>query len=291
MSEKLRVLILGVTGMLGSTLFRFFSESEDYITYGTVRNRKKLDLVLDITNKNIISGVDALDMDSIINAFNVAKLDIVINCIGIIKQLDAAKDHLISISINSLFPHKLANICAATNSRLIHISTDCVFDGKKGSYKDNDPSDADDLYGKTKYLGELKYDHCVTIRTSIIGHEISTKLGLVEWFLSLDDKVNGFNKAIFSGFPTIEIANIIHQFIIPNEHISGIYNVSSNKISKYNLLRLIADRYGKKIEIEIDNKVEIDRSLDSNKFQEITGYKPPEWKELVDKMYLYQNKT
>ncbi len=287
----MKILILGVTGMLGHTLFYYFSKNKLYDVYATERGKEDLNKYFSaIMLQKVISNVNADEIQTVQKTIEMINPDLVINCIGIIKQLDAAKDPLISISINSLFPHKLANLCAATNTRLIHISTDCVFSGRKGNYKDNDPSDADDLYGKTKYLGELKYDHCVTIRTSIIGHEINTKFGLVEWFLSQKSKVKGYNKAFFTGFPTIELANIIHKYIIPNQQMNGLYNVSSNKISKYALLNLIADRYSKEIEIEKDNSIIIDRSLDSSRFRKLTGYIPPSWNELVNMMYIDQQK-
>ena len=287
----MKILILGVSGMLGHTLFTFFSEKKDFIVFGTVRSISKVGRLLSTElQERILNGVDAMNVDSIINAIRIAKPDVVINCIGIIKQLDISNNPLIAIPINSLFPHRLANICAASNSRLIHISTDCVFNGTKGDYSEADPSDADDLYGKTKYLGEIHYDHCITIRTSIIGHELNAKLGLVEWFLSQKSKVKGYNKAFFTGFPTIEIANIIHKFVIPNQEMQGLYNVSSDKISKYELLKLIADRYSKKIEIEKDDSMIIDRSLDSSRFRKLTGYIPPLWNDLVNMMYIDQQK-
>jgi len=287
----MKILILGVSGMLGHTLFRQFSEKQDYIVFGTVRSISKVGRLLSTElQEQIINCVDAINVDSIINAIRIAKPDVIINCIGIIKQLDISNDPLIVIPINSLFPHRLANICAVCNSRLIHISTDCVFNGKKGNYSEDDPSDADDLYGKTKFLGEIQYDHCVTIRTSIIGHELNTRFGLVEWFLSQKSKVKGYDKAFFTGFPTIELANIIHKFVIPNQTIHGLYNVSSNKISKYELLKLIADRYSKQIEIEKDDSIVIDRSLNSSRFRKLTGYIPPSWNDLVNMMYIDQQK-
>lgn len=285
----MKILILGVSGMLGHTLFTFFSEKKNHNVFGTVRNISKVGRLLSTQlQEQIINGVDAMNVDSIINAIRITKPDVVINCIGIIKQLNISNDPLIAIPINSLFPHRLVNICAVCNSRLIHISTDCIFNGKKGDYSEADPSDADDLYGKTKYLGEIHYDHCITIRTSIIGHELNTRFGLVEWFLSQKSNVKGHNKAFFTGFPTIELANIIHKFVIPNQQVTGLYNVSSNRISKYELLKLIADRYSKEIKIEKDDSIIIDRSLDSSRFRKLTGYIPPSWNDLVNMMYIDQ---
>ena len=177
-------------------------------------------------------------------------------------------------------------ICRSAGARMIHISTDCVFDGKKGNYTENDSSTADDLYGRSKFLGEVAYPpHCLTLRTSIIGHELKGKLGLVEWFLAQEGKVRGFTHAIYSGFPTIEFARIITDYILPRPELTGVYHVSSDPVSKYDLLNLVAKKYGKKIEIEPYDDFRQDRSLDSSLFRRLTGYMPPSWPELVDQMH------
>jgi dTDP-4-dehydrorhamnose reductase len=217
---------------------------------------------------------------------------VVVNCIGLVKQIAAAKDPLLSIYINALYPYSLAQICQSAGSRLIHISNDCVFDGKKGNYIEKDASNADDLYGRTKYLGEVSYPtHCVTLRTSIIGHELKRKQGLLEWFLSQEKSVKGYTKAIYSGFPTVEMAKIICDFVIPQKNLNGIYHISSEPISKYKLLKMIAEKYGKKINIEADDKFVCDRSLDSTLFRKKTGYIPPPWLELVDNMYKHYSES
>ncbi len=159
------------------------------------------------------------------------------------------------------------------------------FQEEKDRYNENDQSDAEDLYGRTKYIGEVTGHNCITLRTSIIGHELKSKFGLVEWFLGQDTTVKGFTNAIYSGFPTVEMANIISDLIIPNPSLSGLYHVSSDPISKYELLRLVAKTYNKSIDIEPYSDFECDRSLDSTKFRNDTGYKPPQWSELVGNMY------
>ncbi len=168
---------------------------------------------------------------------------------------------------------------------MIHISTDCVFDGKKGNYSDNDHANADDLYGRTKYLGEVTYPHCVTLRTSIIGHELKGRYGLIDWFLSQEGHTRGYTRALYSGFPTIELARIISDYVLPNESLSGTYHVSSDTISKYELLKKVAQKYGKKIDIEPFSDFVLDRSLDSSLFMEKTGYIPPSWSDLIDEMH------
>ena len=201
MADK-KILILGATGMLGHTLFTQFFGKDDLDVYATARSAEGLsqwfgpELLA-----NIRGGVDANNPDFIMRVLDNVKPDVVINCIGIIKQLPVSKDPIASISINSLFPHKLAAACSVTGARMIHISTDCVFSGDKGNYIESDRPDATDLYGRTKALGEVDYADCVTLRTSIIGHELKGKYGLVEWFLRQEGKVKGFTNAYFFWFP------------------------------------------------------------------------------------------
>lgn len=280
-----KILILGATGMLGQTLFINLSKQDHLDVYATARNLSGLEKFFapELLAK-IQGGVEAENFDSILRVLADVRPDVVINCIGIIKHLPVAKDPLISISINSLFPHRLALACKAVGARMIHVSTDCVFDGAKGNYTEKDESNATDLYGRTKFLGEVYYPHCVTLRTSIIGHELKGGYGLIDWFLSQESKVRGFTRAIFTGFPTVEIAKIISQHVIPNRELSGLYQVSSTPISKYDLLRLVAEHYEKRIEIEPYDEFYCDRSLDSSRFRRITGYAPPSWPEMIKEM-------
>ena len=278
-----KILILGISGMLGHVLFDQISASEDFDVFGTLKNEKK---PLAASCSRIIYDVNAFSINSLNDVVNAEKPSVVINCIGIIKQLKESSDPITSIAINALFPHQLAKICERAGARLIHVSTDCVFSGLKGNYNENDISDATDLYGRTKYLGELhQYEHCVTLRTSIIGHEKSTNYGLVEWFLSQKEPIKGFKKAIYTGFPTIELARIIIQYVLPNQNLRGVYQVSSNPISKFELLKLIAQEYGKQIEIDPEETFLCDRSLNSSRFNEATGYQAPSWPELVRSMH------
>lgn len=282
----MKILILGGSGMLGHTLFRYLSKDLELEVFTTVRSSKELSSWLsDGQMKRVYQGIDILQTDCFIKVLAKVKPDLVINCIGIIKQLPAAQDPSAAITVNALLPHRIAWLCGAAGTRMIHISSDCVFDGKKGGYTERDFSDATDLYGRTKFLGEVVYPHCVTLRTSIIGHELKGNYGLVEWFLSQEGLVHGFRKVIYSGFPTVEFARIIRDYVIPNSEITGLYHVSSNPISKYELLKLIKDQYGKKIEIEPEDSLQFDRSLDSSRFCSLTGYNPPRWIDLVRGMY------
>lgn len=287
----IRVLILGANGMLGHVLFKKLFHDSRYEVIGTVRNNKKLDHFFSKEERNlIISDTFAESDESIWRVFCISKPDIVINCIGIIKQLPEAQDKTLAINVNSLFPHKLAQICEQINARLIHFSTDCVFSGEKGDYTETDICDARDLYGKTKLLGEVDYLHTVTLRTSIIGHELQSEISLINWFLSQEKKVKGYSRMLFTGLTTYEVANVIMNKVIPNPDLSGLYHLVADKISKYHLLKLVADVYGKSIEIEEYQNYILDRSLLGERFNNTAGYKAPPWSEMIQNMHEYYKK-
>ena len=192
------------------------------------------------------------------------------------------------IPIYALLPHQLAKLCSNIDARLIHMSTDGVFSGTKGDYLESDAFDAQDFYGISKFIGEVQCPHSISIRTSIIGHELQRGNGLLSWFLSQQESCKCFSNAIFSGFPTVALAQIVRDIVIPRPDLFGVYHIASNPISKCDMLRLIADVYGKEIEILPDKKISIDRSLNAERFRIATGYTPPDWQSLVKLMYLYQ---
>ena len=281
----MKVLVLGVTGMLGSTLFRYFSADTNFHVWGTLRSPTGLKYFSSDAHSRLLSHIDVLDADDLVSVMNSVRPDIVINCVGLIKQLADAKDPLTVLPINAIFPHRLAKLCALANARLVHISTDCVFSGRKGMYSEGDASDAEDLYGKSKYIGELHDDsHAVTLRTSIIGHELQSSESLIDWFLCQKNSMKGYEKAVFSGLPTIELARVIKDYVIPKPELNGLYHVSVEPIDKLSLLKLVAKTYNKEIDIVPDDQVCIDRSLDSSRFQQATGYIPPSWPDLVKSM-------
>ena len=285
MKLKNKILILGANGMLGSTLLRYFSNQDSFEVFGTVRGERHRQFFADDLRDRIISNVDILSFDTLQSIFSEIKPAIVINCIGVVKQLKASEDALITIPINSLLPHKLANLCELNGARLIHFSTDCVFSGLKGMYVEGDFADADDLYGRSKFLGEVIGKNVITLRTSIIGHELEGSRSLVDWFLSQENKVNGFEGAIFSGLPTIEIARVLHERVIPNPGLTGLYHLSVDPISKFKLLNLIAFQYGKAIDIIAKDHYRINRSLDSGRFRQATGFTPKSWPQLIKEMH------
>ena len=269
--------------MLGHKLFTVFSDRSDFNVTGTVRG--EAGPVGSRARGDIIENIRAEEIGVVERLINTIKPDFVINCIGIIKQLPAAHNHIQSIMINALFPHQLSEICRKAGASMIQFSTDCVFSGNRGGYTEVDLPDPVDLYGQTKYLGEVDEPHCVTLRTSIIGHEVKTRNGLVEWFLAQNRSVQGYKNAIYTGFPTVEMSHIICDVLIPNDSVRGLVHVSSAPISKFDLLYLVARAYKKDIKIEPQITFRCDRSLISDKFRLMTGYQPPEWSELVRMMY------
>lgn len=281
----MKILILGATGMLGYQLFKQCLHRGMDVS-ATIRSKNKLpSKVYREHNEKLFHYADAKDSQALLQIVNKITPDVVINCIGIIKQSELAKQHLESIAVNALFPHQVQKIGLEQNFRLIHISTDCVFSGDKGYYKENEPSDAEDLYGKTKFLGEVKGSNAVTLRTSIIGHELSRPaFGLIEWFLSQTKSTYGYKNAFFSGLTTVELSKVILDTVLPS-NLSGLFQVASDPISKFDLLELVSRVYKKDIEIIPDYKVNINRSLDGSNFEELTDYKTPSWPVMVEEMY------
>jgi len=280
----MKILVLGASGMLGNAVFRLFSDDKKMQVFGTVRSESTKKYFHHSIRSGLISGVDVENIDSLLSVFENTKPNVVINCIGLVKQLAESSDPLTALPINSLLPHRLARLSALLGARFVHMSTDCVFSGSKGMYSESDESDANDLYGRSKFLGEVDYPNAVTLRTSIIGHELVGSRSLVGWFLSQNQTVRGFKKAIFSGLPTVEIARLIRDYVLPNSDLHGLYHVSADPISKFDLLRLISDIYGKSIDIEVDESFVIDRSLNSSRFRSITGFHPKPWADLVESM-------
>lgn len=280
----MRVLVLGAYGMLGHRLF--IELGRDHEVRGTCRR------IIDdglhaglVPADRLISGVDAERFESAAEAMSRTDPDAVVNCIGIVKQLREAQDPVKSVRVNSLFPHLLADECARRGIRLVHFSTDCVFSGRKGMYTEDDPPDPVDLYGKSKLAGELHGEGAVTIRTSLVGRELGSSNGLVEWFLAnRGGSVKGYTNAVFSGFTTAEMARVVRKVLTEHRDAHGVWHVASKPISKYDLLMLMNDRMRLGTRIEPAELPRIDRSLDGGRFERATGYSPPSWEDMVDEL-------
>ena len=283
----MRIIVLGSTGLIGNTITKFFLNQSKYETFGILRDLEKISFFDNRYHKNFIHIDNILDFEKFEKILIKLKPKLIINCLGITNKFlkNNFKSVEESIKINALFPHRLHEICSKIDARLIHLSTDCVFSGRKGSYKEDDIPDPLDIYGRSKLLGELNYSNSLTIRKSVIGHEFLSSNGLLEWFLNKKESVEGYKNAIFSGLTVLELAKIIDKYIIPNKRLSGIIHVAGNPISKYELLYLISNEYQKKINIIPNESFKIDRTLNSNLFNNITGYKIKDWKELISSMH------
>jgi dTDP-4-dehydrorhamnose reductase len=286
-SKQTTVLVLGTSGMLGNAMLRLFAQGDAYTVWGSARSAASLRNLPAAVHERIVTGVDVENTDSVARLLAHTRPDVLVNCVGLVKQLAEADDPLQAIPINSLLPHRLARLCQLAGARLVHVSTDCVFSGAKGFYGEDDPADAQDLYGRSKHLGEVDYPNAITLRTSIIGHELASAHGLIGWFLAQSGAVRGFTRAVFSGLPTVELARVVRDHVLPQPQLRGLYHVSAAPISKYELLRLVAEVYGKQVEITPDDKLVIDRSLNSTRFRQAAGYEPAPWPELVRSMHAF----
>ena len=279
-----RLLILGAGGMLGHKLWQTAATSGD--AWATIRTcppgARGTGL---FEHPQVIQGVDVTRLPTVQHLLDRLKPAVVVNCVGVIKQLAAAKDPVTSIGVNALFPHQLAELCRARGIRLAHISTDCVFAGTRGGYREDDVTDAMDLYGRTKALGEVTGPGCITLRTSIIGRELTGASGLVEWFLTKrGGSADGYRGAIFSGFTTIELSRIVLEVIERHPTLTGLYHVSAVPIAKFDLLSLLNEAFSAGVAITPRDEPRIDRSLDSQRFRDATGYQPPSWGAMVQEL-------
>lgn len=279
----MKILIFGGNGMIGHHFLRYWQARHDVRV--TVRQSLATYESFGIfTKKNTYPDVDVRNDKSIRHVFSDFHPEVVVNAIGIVKQVITPALATLASEINAVFPHRLAEFCGREGARLIQLSTDCVFSGKKGMYTESDPTDGEDIYGKTKARGELYDGNCLTIRKSVIGREIATRNGLLEWFLSQKGSVKGFTKAIYSGLTIMELSRVIEKIIIDFPNARGLYHVSSEPISKYNLLRMIQKAFGLSTAIIPDDTFVCDRSLDSTAFRKAFHYTPPSWEAMVQEL-------
>jgi len=280
----MRLVILGGTGMLGHTLWERLSLRFPH-TYTTIRKgiRDYGDDRL-YGSDRVIDHIDVVDFRMLEGALRGVRPDVILNCIGITKRREEPQNPIPSIILNAMLPHKLAKMAADVNAKLIHFSTDCVFDGRTGRYSDDAPTNATDLYGRTKALGEVTGNSVLTLRSSFIGKELREGTELLEWFLSQKNAVRGFKNAIYTGLTTLELCRVIEKLLLDYPDASGLYNVSSEPINKFDLLRLIGEKMHRRVEIIPDESFHCDRSLDSARFRRDFGYTPPTWTKMVEEL-------
>lgn len=283
-ASPLKVVVLGASGMLGSQLVRTLSASDGVSVVGTVRDRQSLPLAfVEEFGGFLVEGVDVTDDGA--RRSVVSEADVIVNAVGVIKQTAQLDDHNATVRLNALLPHQLANDCAEYNARFIHVSTDCVFSGRRGGYSEQDVPDPVDFYGRSKLLGEVA-GAALTLRTSIVGHELHRHASLIDWFLSQPQTtVCGFANAIYSGVTTNEFARLLVEVVLDRPDLQGLYHVASEPISKFDLLNLVAAAYGWGGEIVPFEDFRLDRSMVAHRLQAETGYRPPEWSEMIRDMH------
>ena len=288
-SQAARVLVLGATGMLGHKLIQRLA-ARGLSVFGTMRsssppNTPAARVALGAAHK-LMPNIDVLQDGALQDAIEAANPDVVINAVGVIKQLEVAKDPVTSIATNALLPHRTAAFCHQRGARLIQFSTDCVFAGRHGPYAENAPTDAEDLYGRSKLLGEVSGPGCLTIRSSIVGRELRGKSSLIEWIISQRGRqATGYAGALYTGLTTNVMSDLIGTLIIEHPDVQGVWHVASEPISKYELLQLVNARYKLGITLERDDKFFCDRRLDGGNFRNRTGFTAPGWDAMIAEMY------
>jgi dTDP-4-dehydrorhamnose reductase len=280
------ILVLGATGLLGNAMFRVLSQHGDQPVFGTIRDPAVRQFFIPELGKQLLIVGDFEEEGQLTALIDSVRPRVVVNCVALGKSL--WHDPVKMISVFARLPRRLAHLCRLRGVRLIQISSDGVFRGTTGGYTEDDLPDANDLYGIAKMLGEVDCSGAITLRTSIIGHEIQSKSGLLEWFLSQGEECRCHTKAIFSGFPAVVLAQIVCEVVLPRPNLHGIYHVATRPISKFDLLQLVAQRYRSSTRLVPDDKVAIDRSLCADRFAFATGYAPPEWPVLIDTMHSYK---
>jgi len=273
----MRILILGIDGMIGHKIAQ--SLSQDYEVIGSTRkdvNHQKIGL-----NNCLLYKKDFIIDDQNV-FFNKISPDVIINCIGITTRRGISRNMSNTDFINSRFPHKISEWVSIKNRRLIHFSTDCVFSGKKGDYLDDDKPDANDIYGMSKAKGEIDNNSSLTLRCSMIGREIYNHTELFEWLYSMKNKdIEGYANVIYSGVTTFWMGDVIKKILKNNISLSGIYNISSEPISKYHLLLKLSDAFKLNVNVSANLNIKSNKVLNSKKFAEITGIIPPNWDDLI----------
>lgn len=275
-----RVMVLGASGMLGHKLLSVLSDCFEVV--GTVRDSAAIEATALFAKHQWIHGVDASRFETVEKALLEWKPDVVLNAIGAVKQIDDGKSPVACIRLNALFPHQVAVVCGKIDARFITFSTDCVFSGRHGPYSITDVPDAEDVYGRSKLLGEVAGEGALTIRSSIIGRELKTQHSLVEWFISQRGRqARGFTRALYTGLTTGAMARLVGQLISSHPGLSGVWQVASEEITKYDLLQLVNEAFGLGVDLVRDEAFFCDRRLDGRAFLEQTGLEIPSWPVMI----------
>jgi dTDP-4-dehydrorhamnose reductase len=280
----MNILVLGATGMLGHQVVRAFAPGHTTFA-GVRRNPSSVAGIAAFEGARVLGDLEAREPASVERLLALAQPAVVVNCVGIIKQLKESEDVGLSTAVNARFPQALAALAARDGFRLIHISTDCVFSGRKGRYSESDRADAGDTYGRSKLAGEVTGAGCLTLRTSLVGPELERHVSLLDWFLKVaGTKVRGFTRAIFSGLSTPVMARELVRFVEQHQALTGLYHVGGGPISKHDLLVLLKLAFRLDVEIEPSDELRVDRSLDSSRYRQATGFTAPAWSDMATEL-------
>jgi dTDP-4-dehydrorhamnose reductase len=281
--QRMKILVIGGDGMLGHELLAGLSASHEV----AVTLRRDLSAYLDygvFSSSNAFPGVDVRNADRVLEAVAEYRPQVIVNAAGIVKQRADANRSIPSIEVNSLFPHRLAVIARSAGARLVHISTDCIFSGDRGGYRETDVPDPVDLYGRSKLLGEVDEDGCITLRTSMIGLELANRLSLVEWALAQPGSLTGYRKVLYSGLTTMELSRVINEVVVRHPDLHGIWHVASEPISKYDLLEGLFRRIGRDGDVRAEDGVVSNRTMSGEAFEKATGYAVMSWDDMLDEL-------
>ena len=283
----MKILILGADGMLGHKLFQLLGM--DYPeTFGTISGKSSIYPYSGISffhTDKVIPEVNMLDFGQIEHIINQLNPDYIINCLRVATHGDETAPPLQTITVNSLLPHQLAEVAKKNGARMIHFSSDCVFNGKQGMYTEEDPPNATHIYGQTRLLGEVFADNVLVLRGSVIGRELIQHSSLLDWFLRQQgSEINGFTHAIYSGLSSVETVRVVQMIISIKPSLTGLYHIASKPINKYNLLKLAQKNFGIKVTIHKQNKYFVNRSLAAEKIKYALGYVAPSWSSMMKEL-------
>ena len=281
----MRILVLGGGGMLGHKVVQRLGHSHQDLWW-TLHGRRDdpaLDPVPMLRGANAICGFEAMELERVSGLLRELRPDVVINCLGLVKQRSHATDALAAVTINALLPHRIARALRGWNGRLVHISTDCVFSGQRGAYREDDHPDAVDLYGRSKALGESFEPNVLTLRTSMIGRELKHHASLLDWFLAQRGRcIKGFRRAMWSGVTALHLAEVIEVLLRDHPALHGIHHLASTPLSKHDLLSALNDAYDLGVDIVPDDTHRVDLTLVGARFETATGYRCPPMASLIE---------
>lgn len=283
------IAVIGAAGLLGHVVVETLLGGVDEVTGTLRRPRADVEWWPPFCEENdrlrLIDGVDATDWPQLARVLDEIQPDTIVNCAGVTPRRREASDPAEVIGVNSLLPHQLARWGAAAGSRLITISTDCVFGHEPGGFTEDDTPTATDLYGLSKALGEVDNGDTITIRTSFIGRELVSNTELLEWFLSNAGRtVEGYGDVWYSGVPVATVAAAVLRLATTHRELTGLYHLAAEPISKLDLLRVANEAFDSGVTILPDTTTTSHRTLDGTRLREVLPVEPVDWSRALSEL-------